>query len=857
MVDCGEGCGSQRSGSGPDSSFRGPDTPLQYSRERTFRELHLRLELALDLEARTISGTATHRLSPINDGLREVVFDQQGLRIRGVRDELGHALAWETHGDTLAIRLPRPRKAGDVLELRIRYTASPRKGLYFTAPDDAYPKKPRSVWTQGEEQDNRSWFPSYDFPNQTFTSETIVTVDERYQALSNGRLVSETHDAAKRTRTFHWLQDKPHPNYLIALVVGDWDRKEWDAGGVLVQAYVPKGRGKAIDLCFSRVPDMVRFYGRVTGLRYPWAKYAQACVPEFIFGAMENTTITILNEDYLTDERAYPDYDADAHLAHELVHHWFGDWIAIKSFGHTWLKEGVANYFECLWWEERFGKDEFLVYLEDMRRHYFEEAEHDYRRPIVTHAFEDPKEVFDAHTYDKGAAVLHMLRNLLGDDLWWKGIRAYVAGHANAAVETDDFRISMEAATGRSLGGFFDQWFLRPGHPEFEVSWAWDAVTRQAIVHVRQTQDTKAGVPVFAMPVTLEVASDNRARREIVQLEKVDHTFRFSCRERPRAVLFDPEGALLKRLVFRRGEDELLWVLSHVEGCWPRMEACAELARTGDPAKATTALADLLRTDSRWPVRRAAAVALGDVGTPEARDALLVSRSEKDSRVRAGIYEALGGFRKDRAAFEALKKAYAEDGKYYAMAAAGRALGATRHPDAFETIVAGMDRESHNEVLAAQAAEGLVLLEDERGIDPLIQRTRYGEPEMRRFAMAIGLGRLGRVVGPRRKDVLQCLIGLTRDRNLRTKLGAIEGLGELASPLAVPALERIVEGELLWSFKKRARRALRKIQRAEADRTRARDQQKAMDALEDERHELVQRTSALESRVDGLTRRKS
>jgi aminopeptidase N len=814
--------------------------------------LHLKLTLSVDDPTGTVSGTASHRLASINDGLRTLIFDQQDLHIRSVRDESGRALAWETHGDTLLVRLAKPRKAGEAFEVRVRYSCTPRKGLYFTAPDDAYPEKPRTVWTQGEELDNRSWFPSYDYPNEKFTTEILVTVSERYQAVANGHLVSETRDRGKRTRTFHWLQDKPHPNYLVGLVIGEWDTKEWDADGVPVQAYVPKGRGKDIDLCFSRVPDMVRFYGRVTGLKFPWDKYAQACVPEFIFGAMENTTITIMDDACLTDERAYPDYNSDATLSHELVHHWFGDWITCKSFGHVWLKEGFANYFECLWWEERYGKDEFLVHLDEMRRRYFAEAEKDYLRPVVTHTFVDPKEMFDAHTYCKGAAVLHMLRSLLGDDLWWKGIRAYVAACGTNAVETADFKMAMEEATGKSLDGFFDQWLYRPGHPEFEVSWSWDSRTRQAEVRVKQTQETKDGVPVFRVPVTLEFASDDRVWRESVELEKADHTFVFTCRERPKAVLFDPDGVLLKRLVFRRSPEELRWVLTHSGSLWSQLEACAQLARTGDAAENLPALEERLHEDSRWPVRQAAATALGEVGTPAARDALLRSLSDQDSRVRVAIYAALGRFRKDDLAFDALAKAYREDGKYSPTAAAAAALGATRHAQAFDALAAGMDRGSHAEVIASRAADGLVALRDERGVDLLSQRTRYGEPEMRRYAMAIALGRLGRTVEERRMDVMEHLIGLTKDRNLRTKLGAIEGLGELGSPHAIPALERIAEGEILWSFKKRARRALRRIRAAERERTPLLEQQKILDSLDEERLELARRIAALESRTDAL-----
>ena len=804
---------------------------------------------------RTVAGTATHRLAAVNDGLRDVVFDQQGLDIRGVRDGHDRVLEWETRGDTLRIRLPRPQKAGEAFEIRIRYAASPRKGLFFTAPDAAYPEKPRTIWTQGEEMDNRSWFPSYDYPNQSFPTEIVATVRDRLQVISNGRLVSETHDAAKGTRTFHWIQDKPHPNYLVGLVAGEWDMKAWVADGVPVEAYVPKGRGDRIDFCFSRVPEMVRYYGRVTGLRFPWDKYAQAAVPEFIFGAMENTTITILNDDALTDERAYPDYNADAHLSHELAHHWFGDWIAIKSFGHVWLKEAFANYFECLWWEDHYGPDEFLLHLEEMRQRYFEEAACEYVRPIVTHTFVDAKEMFDAHTYCKGAAVLHMLRSLLGDAGWWKGIRAYVAARGGSAAETDDFRGAMEAATGRSLGGFFEQWLYRPGHPEFAVSWSWDARSRQVEVRVRQTQALPDGAAPFSMPVTLELATEDRAWRETVRVEKAEHAFLIDSRLRPSAVLFDPDGVLLKTLAFPRSADELLWTLAHARGAWPRMEACRAVARSAAGERGVAALEAALRTDSHWAVRRAAAEALGDLGKPAARDALLRSLEDQDSRVRVGIYRALGNYRKDDVAFAALAKVYRGDPKDYPAASAAEALGATGHPDAFDILVRGMDRPSHAEVVADHAARGLAALRDLRGIDVLMERTRYGEPEMRRHAAAVALGRLGRHAEARRLDVLEHLAGLTRDTNVRTKLGAIEGIGELASPLGIPVLERIYDGEVLWSFKKRARRALRKIHEAQAEGRPCAEQQKALDALQEESDALRRRTAALEGRVRGLPRR--
>ena len=856
MRDFLETCRGMQIGSYVDKTFSPPDTPAHYARDRVFGLQHLKLDLTVDDEARTVAGVATLRLAPINDGLREIVLDQQDLDIQKVSDDAGRALEWKAYGEELSVRLPKARKAGEAFELRVKYACRPRKGLYFTAPDKGYPKLPRVVWTQGEEMDNRSWFPSYDYPNQRFTSEIVVTVKDAYRAVANGHLVSEKHDAKKRTRTFHWLQDKPHPNYLIALVVGEWDTKEWDADGVPVQAYVPKGYGKYIDLCFSRVPAMVKYFGRVTGRTFPWDKYAQVCVPEFTFGGMENTSITILTEYCLTDEKAYPDYSSDTLLAHELAHQWFGDWITTKSWGHLWLNESFADYFECLWWEDYYGGDEFIAHLEDVRKGYYEEAEKRYKRAIATPRFVDPEDMLDAHTDNKGCGVLHMIRTVLGNAQRRKAIRHYEKKHALANVETADFKIAIEEATGRNLDWFFDEWLLKPGHPELEVSWSYDEKAKQVELRVRQTQKTEGDVPIFRMPVTLEILTGDRSTRETVQLEKAEHTFRIPARERPTAVLFDPDGALLKKLTFQRGKEELLWLVAHAKGAWARTEACGDLAKLLGDGQAIAALEKVLMKDKFWAVRAAAAAALGEVGSAAGREALLGSLKGQDSRVRRAIYGALGKFHRDEEAFQALAKAYAEEEKYHPMAAAGAALGASKHPKVFETIVKGMDRTSQGEVISRQASGGLATLRDERGIAALTERTRYGEPEMRRLGAAVALGKLGQFFENRRDDVMDHLVDLTVDRNYRTKLGAVQGLAELGYPKAVGSLEKVREGEILGMLKHQARLAITRIRETQAEGAKRSEQQESIDKLTDENRELKQRLTVLESKVDAVTKRR-
>ncbi len=855
MTEYLESCRGQRIGAW-DKVFAAPETPEQFPRDRAFQLQHLRLNITVDDEAKSVSGTAIHRLAPINDGLKDVTLDAAELNIRRVTDETGRALAWEVHGETLTIHLPRARKAGEVFELRIRYDAKPRKGLFFVAPDSAYPDKPQVIWSQGEEMDNRNWYPSYDYPNQRFTSEMRVTVRSKYVTLSNGRLVAQKEDKRRGLRTDHWVMDKPHANYLIALVVGEFDKKEWAVDGVPVQAYVPRGKGAFIDRCFKNVPDMVRFFGRMTGLKYPWDKYAQVCVPDYTFGGMENTTLTVLHEYCLTDEKAYWDYNPDGLLSHELAHQWFGDWLTTKSWGHLWLNESFATYAEVLWWEAKYGRDDALMWHEKDREVYFEEAEKHYVRPIVTHKFVEATDMLDAHTYQKGSSVLHMMRHVLGDDLWWKALRHYVKKHSLTNVETNDFKIAIEEATGRNLDWFFDEWLYKPGHPEFDVSWSWDDRTKHVEVRVRQTQETKDGVPVFKMPVEIELLWADRAVRETVQIEKAEHTFRIAAPRRPEAVLFDPDDVLLKKLTFKKEKQELLWQLAHAKAVWPRIEACQGLGTFVGDEQVVTALKRALVRDRYWGVRRAAAAALGEHGTPSARDALLEGVKDKDSRVRRGVYRALGKFRKDEVAFRALVKAYMEDGWYYPMATAAEALAETRHDQAFDAIVKGMDRPSQAEIIGRSACSAIASLRDERGIDVLWERTSYGRPELLRMAAAVSLGKLGYFLEKHRDEILEHLTALLRDVNYRAKLGAADGLGELGYKKALAELEKVAETDILGTVRSRARSAIKKIKEKHAEGAKRLEQQEELDKLRDEGKELKSRLAALEAKVEALSKRK-
>jgi len=427
---------------------------------------------------------------------------------------------------------------------------------------------------------------------------------------------------------------------------------------------------------------------------------------------------------------------------------------------------------------------------------------------------------------------------------------------AGQNVETNDFKEAIEEATGRNLDVFFDQWLYHAGHPEFDLSWSWDESAKQVELRTKQTQEVKDPVPLFKLSASVELAWPDRTQKESIRIEKADQVFRFDAPRRPRAVLFDPDDTILKKVTFKRPRDELLWQLGNVDRIWPRIDACRNLGKLAGDAKAIEGLEAALKKDTFWAVRREAAAALGEIGTTAARDALLSGTKDKDSRVRRGVYRALGNFRKDDVAFKALAKAYREDGWYYPMNAAALALAETRHEQAFESIVKGMDRRSQGEILARGACMALANLRDERGFPELEKRTADEYLEMVRYGAAWALGKLGSFHESRRDDVLEDLSTLVRDPNYRTRLGATLGLGELGYAKAESELERISEAEPMSNLRTNARKAIATLREKHAEAAKKVEQQAELDKLKDENKELRSRMTAIEARFEAIGKRR-
>lgn len=818
------------------------DRPV-WPRDRVVDILHVKIEVALDIEARRVRGTVTHTVSTLNDGTRFVPFDAVDMTISSVTVGKRDA-PFEYDGRQLTVDIGEGRKRGQELPIAITYEAAPRIGMYFIGPDTGYPDKPRQVWTQCQDEDTRFWLPCFDHPSDKFTSDVVVTVPGDWFALSNGRLLSDKRNR-DGTRTFHWHQDRPHPAYLLTIAAGEFARIEGAADRVPIDYYVEPKDVEAAERTFANTPAMVALFEKLTGMPYPWAKYSQVVVRDFVFGGMENTSATTMTENILLDAKAKRDFDSDDLISHELAHQWFGDLLTCRDWSHGWLNEGFATYFEMLWDEHHHGVDRYRQGVIDNTRLYLDER---YRRPIVTNVFHDPIDIFDRHLYEKGSLVLHMLRGELGDEAFFRALQRYVREHAEQNVITQDLVDAIAAETGRSLEWFFDQWVYRPGHPKLKVSWSWDDERGLAAVSVKQTQETADGTPIFRFPVTIDFRKGRGKPQAFrVEVTRAEEQFVFPLPWKPDLCRFDPYGWVLKELEWDKSVGELRLQLRDDDSILGRAWAAAELGKKGG-AEATAALEAAVMGDRWWGVQAAAARALGEVRTTAARDALLRCLAVRQPRARRAVVAALGEFRGDEAVFEALQKYARRDQSWFVEAEACRSLGKLRLPAAFDAIAAQFDRPSFRQVVRVGCIDGLVELRDERGFELLRRAARYGEPFQARPPAVGALARLGEFFPERKKVLGEEIAAFLDDPDFRVRIAAANALKTLKDESQIPALERMAARELDGRGVRMARENALALRKGAATDDEVRKLREEFEKLRDENAKLRDRLERLEAR---------
>jgi aminopeptidase N len=759
----------------------------KYAPDRDVQPLHLVLDVTPDFKQRTVAGQATLRFQPLIKPVQEVKLDAVNLNITNVTST-EKIQAYQVTDDKLVITFAAPIPPDKQASVTVSYSAEPKQGLYFRTPEMGYKDGDTHLFSQGEEIEARHWFPCFDSPNEKFTSELTCRVPEGMTAISNGRLLSQDKDPATGLVAFHWSQEKPHATYLITLVAGYLKKIEDKHGTLPLAFYTPPSEINEAAASFSDTRDMVDFFEKEIGVPYPWAKYDQVCVNDFVAGGMENTSVTTLTDGTLHTAATENIENSEGLIAHELAHQWFGDLVTCKDWSHVWLNEGFATYYETLYNEHKNGREAMLYELYERARHITGMANDS--TPIVRRTFDRSGEMFGYLVYPKAAWVLHMLRAQLGEELFRRCVKTYLERYRFGNVVTENFRGVIEELSGRSFDQFFEQWLYHGRFPELEVAYSWDEPAKLAKVSVRQVQPISQEVLLFQLPLILRFKGESGVVDRVVQVSKKEEDFYFPLESAPDLVRVDPECTLLAKIKFevpRAMLDAQMAVKGDVVG---RLLGIEQLANAKDE-RAVARLKEALTWDSFYGVRLEAAKALRSIHTDEALQALLDSAQQADARVRHQVVEAIGGFYSGTARDFALQTVVREKNPAV-LAEAIRSLGAYAEPAPSEVLLRYLNSESYRNELADAAIAAMRLGDDPVYLTPLLETLAKRETNFTTHGFASGLETLAYLARNEEKKerVRDFLLARVNDKRERVQLASINGLGTLGDTRALAALEK-------------------------------------------------------------------
>ena len=644
--------------------------PVQTEPDRTCDFLHYRVTLTFDLDEKTFTGHNHVTLVSLTDSLKSVVLHADGLQVGRITDTEGRSMHCMHRDDTLTIGLNSPAAFGDTVDMTIAYSSGdPEDGLFF---DEKTDKHPKMVSTDSWPDDARYWFPCYDHPHDKVTQEMIITAGRELKVLSNGRLISVTGSADPSMKTWHWSQEKPHSTYLSMLAIGPFDVVKDSLGSLPVNYWVYPGDAEKARFVFRNTPTMIAYFSDLFKVPYPWAKYDQVISPHQGGGA-EATSATLLGVRAIYDRKAEKDFSFERVIAHEIAHQWWGDLITLRSWEETWMNESFGTYCDHLYTSHSMGPEEGAVDLLNKKDQYLREANTRYMRPIVFNRYETPDQNFDSHTYPKGAAVLHMLRFILGDRPFFKTLSRFLYEYAFQAVDTYDFMRIVKETTGRNMDWFFRQQVFSPGHAVFAVSKSWNKTRGTLTLNIEQVQDTTAGIPVYRLPVNIGITLPERKLSKMLWLDSAEEIFEIPLPDEPLLVRFDEGNHLLKEWTYPKSVEELVYQLRN-DDVIGRQWAAEQLSEKLQDKVVVKALKEAVLNDTFWAVRRTAVTVLARVKQREWMNTLKGACFDPHSRVRAEAYRILGTTERSDIA-RLMKARFKIEDSYLAQASALKAIG--------------------------------------------------------------------------------------------------------------------------------------------------------------------------------------
>jgi aminopeptidase N len=651
-------------------------TRYRYTGERINNLSHTKLEVNFDYDKSYLYGKAWLTLSPHFYPTDSLLLDAKGMAINKVAVVKGSGglvpLTYVYDGMAMNIKLDKTYKKGEKYTIYIDYTAKPDefeasqgekllgvKGLYFINPKGEDKVKPTQIWTQGETESSSAWFPTIDKTNQKTTQEMYMTVPAKYVTLSNGKLVSQKNNG-NGTRTDYWKMDLPHAPYLFFMGVGDYAVVKDSWRGKEVNYYVEKEYGPVAKKIFGNTPEMMTYFSKITGVDYPWNKYAQITGRDYVAGAMENTTATIHQDNAQQDARELIDGNNwEGTIAHELFHQWFGDYVTAENWSNLTLNESFADYSQTLWDEYKYGKDAGdAENFQGMQGYLQSQSE---LKHLVRFYYSDPIDMFDAVSYQKGGRILHMLRNYVGDSAFFKSLNHYLTTHKFKSAEAHDLRLSFEAVTGRDLTWFFNQWYYGAGHPKLDINYAYEDDKNRVRMIVKQTQTGQ----IFRLPAAVDIYNGSAKSRKQIWVDKAVDTFYFANSVKPDLVNFDGDKILLCDKKENKNLDQYIHQYIFAGKYMDRREAIEFCGRKMDDPKAVALIKKALN-DPYYELRN---LALGKIDLKkeslksEFESSIAdVAKNDPKTIVRGRAIGMLGNYKK--AAYKSIFEKAINDSSY-------------------------------------------------------------------------------------------------------------------------------------------------------------------------------------------------
>ncbi len=693
--------------------------PVYQSTETVLTDLiHTKLEVSFNWENQTMNGVATITAKPHFYASSSLILDAKSMIINSVKMN-GESLKYEYDNAFLTINLGKEFNRKQEYTVVIDYIAQPEKieaghgtaitsdkGLYFINPTGENPDQMPQIWTQGETESSSVWFPTIDSPNAKTSQEIFIKVKSKYTTLSNGKLIT-SRKVGNDMRIDHWKQDLPHSTYLFMMAIGEFkvikdEYKRADGTFMEVNYYVEPEWEKSAKAIFGETPEMIKFFSERLGVEYPWDKYHQIVVREYVSGAMENTGAVICGDYVYKNERELLDGNDQSTIAHELFHHWFGDLVTAESWSNLTLNESFANYSQYLWDEHRFGIDEADYNAIIERNGYYQSAQVQGYHDLVWFDYGEKYQMFDGHSYNKGGRILHMLRNYLGDDAFFTALTKYLKENQFKAAEFHQLRLAFEEVSGEDLNWFFNQWYLGSGHPSLNIKHTVGA-DNVLTISVEQTQDLEE-FPIFKLPMNVAIYTDKGKFVIPIVVDKVNQVFQIPFEGKYKNVVFDDQAMLLAKVKDDKKTAEYIHQFYHAKKYETRLKGLEKGSR--DKTEVGQQMILDAMNDPFWNIRMEGikkSSKLKNEFKESGKEIIKgLIKNDENSKVRSAALKQAKRFLTDDELKTIYKDRIQNDPSYLVVSNALKSLGSIA-PEEAMVVAKGLEKEKSSSLVAGIA----------------------------------------------------------------------------------------------------------------------------------------------------------